>query len=442
MRLVGMLRVGVLAPWIFFAAHPAQSETFAPITDSATYYGQSGGDASIHEALGPPVSRRVSQVSAPARSVSTEGAASAEQGSMFAPSTDGAACGTCDGFGCGFGCGDDASCWSDAACCEANECGATGWGCGPIRLVAGAEYLRARPSFSEPLAFIRQVRPVGQGSNGIQENIDEGVFYEFDRQDSVRAYLGLRLDECCSEIRFTYWQLNSDARVGDVASTDANGNDVFLDIYEVTAVLPGERLDAQASVGGNVYDLTYSRCLMPQSNCCQDPCGCCPNWQLNWSAGIRGANWEYETSVVSTSLNQGRADTRMEFSGAGPLVGLDGRYGFRRIPWAAAYAKFDTALLLGEYSHELVRTAQVGPNTNVERFLADDIRRVIPVTTLEVGMAWQVTQRLDLMAGWFHQVWWDLGMTEDTVSDILFFSRDDSNIMAWDGLTLQAQWVF
>jgi hypothetical protein len=131
----------------------------------------------------------------------------------------------------------------------------------------------------------------------------------------------------------------------------------------------------------------------------------------------------------------------MDFDGSGPLVGLHGRRSLRMLPSAAAYASFQTGLLLGQCDHRLVRTAVVGPNTSREVFVASQ-DRVVPVTELEVGLEWRFGRFLTVCGGWFQQVWWDLGVTEDTIRGDIELLRDDSNILAWDGLTLRAEFSY
>lgn len=337
--------------------------------------------------------------------------------------------------------------WTDP-CSDCGDPGCTGFCAGSacrwggFRLIGGAEYLLARPTFSEPLAFVQQIRPTVPDSNGVLQTVDRDVSFDFDRVSTVRAFFGFHFDDCCSELRFTYWRLKSDDRVVGTAGTDTNGNDVFFEIWDVAAVLPGEQLTARSEVVGNVFDLDYSRCIPVGDACgCSDGCGPCQPWEFHWSAGIRIAEWTHETSVLSMSPTMTRSNVLMDFTGAGPRVGLDGRRSLRLIPFCSAYASFDTALLLGNWDHVLVRSAQVGPNSSREVFLADQTR-IVPVTEIEIGLAWQYGAHFDLSAGWFHQVWWDLGMSEDVPRGDINFFRDDSNIMAWDGLTVRAELTF
>lgn len=351
-----------------------------------------------------------------------DGAEVVRQGADPAADQWDATCLSCDGTGCDM-------------CQGGIEVGGTG-----LTLFGGAEYLAARPTFSQSLAFVRQVRPSGTGSEGASENVDQDVNFSFDREDTVRAFIGLRQNDCLSELRFTYWRLQSDDQVNRAAGADAGGNDVSYDIWDVAAAVPGDQLVASSRVTGDVYDIQYKRSVR-RMDACDMADVCCLPWSLQWSAGVRIADWAHDTSVVSTSASATQVDTSMEFDGAGPMVGLDGRRALRLLPRASVYTSFQTALLLGQYDHRLVRTAIVGPNTSREIFTRGD-DRMVPVTELEAGVAWQFGHCLNISGGWFQQVWWDLGMEGDVVRGDIGFHRDDANIMAWDGFTLRAEFSY
>ena len=339
----------------------------------------------------------------------------------------------------------DATSWSSSC----SDCGGAGCaGCFPqtsarrygLKLFGGADYLEAQPKFSDSLAFVRQVRATAPNPLGVLENLDQDVNFDFQRTDSVRAFIGLRLEECGSELRFTYWRLRSRDQVSDTAGTDANGNNVLLDIWNVNAVVAGDQLIAESRVSGNIYDIEYKRCVHAFNTC--GPAGnCCLPWTLHWSAGVRMAEWNYDNSIRSTAAVPESALVSMEYDGVGPLIGLDGRRSLRMLRCGFAYASFHTALLLGQFDHSLVRTAEIGPNTSRDVFLASQ-DRIVPVTELEVGLEWQFGRYMNVSGGWFHQVWWDLGMSEDVIRDSINLVRDDANIMAWDGFTFRFELSF
>jgi hypothetical protein len=324
--------------------------------------------------------------------------------------------------------------------CDEPGCGGCGGrGSQGLRFVLSAEFLNARPTFSQPLAFVRQVRPNVAGVDGVQTSRDDDVNYDFSREGNLRAALAIRSDACASELRLVYWNLEAADTVADVATTNAAGDNVFLDMWDVTALIPGERLTATTRVEGNVYDLMYSRCVQERGNC--GAAACCVPWDLHWSAGVRFSDWSIHSSVVTTADSNGRAVTFRDFHGAGPIIGFDGHRSLAILPGASVYAGLNTGLLLGQHDYRLTRSTTVGPNQNLEVFSSHQ-DRIVPVTELEVGLAWQWLPSTKISAGWFHQVWWDLGLDEVVTRGDVQLGRDGANIMAWDGLTLRGEVSF
>jgi hypothetical protein len=329
------------------------------------------------------------------------------------------ACGQCCGTGC-------------VECQSAPTVGGAG-----VKLFGGIEYLEARPNFSEPLAFIRQARATQADPDGVTESVDQEVYFDFDRKDTLRAFIGLRQAACQSELRFTYWRLRSDDQVAGTAGTDG-GTNISYTIWAVTAAVEGDQLAARSQLAGDVYDIQYQRALR-RIDTYEPASVCCLPWSLDWSTGVRIVEWSRDTQVVSTTGT--RADLAMEFDGAGPMLGLAGHRPLRIVPCTWLYTSFQTALLLGQYDHQLVRTAVVGPNTSREVYLAG-AKRIVPVTEFEAGLQWQFGRYSKLSGGWFYQVWWDLGTTEDPSQGDVGLRRDDANIMAWDSLTVRAEFSF
>ena len=293
-------------------------------------------------------------------------------------------------------------------------------------VVAGGEYVYARPTFSQATAMYRivsvpnMIAPVTQTETLIE--------HDFSYRSNVRGYVALRDQCCCQEIRVSYWRPD--------ASSQVNGNGTFFEV--------NGPLRARSQVGGDVFDIDYSRKWL---HC--DECGCCegcPPWELNWNAGVRYAGMGYRNVVTGGGPNQAmlNVQSQMDFKGAGPKIGMEGALYVGQYRRFALYADWDLALLLGDYEHSLTRTNTpvVGP-VNVTRFEAD-LTRVIPVTEIELGARWMPRENFTVSAGYFMQVWWDLGMTEDNASIVggLNFFRDDANIMSWDGLTVQAEISF
>jgi len=315
---------------------------------------------------------------------------------------------------------------------------------GRERFFVGAEYLLVRPSFSEGRAFVRgtTVPPV----NNVARSIEETIFYNYDYRSSYRTYFGWRLADCCSEVRFTFTDLDGGK---NISATTATGSNVNNFIWEVLAP-PGQTLTARNNVGGQVYDLDFSRCIRNRDECC-DPCSCCkpcPSWDLRWSAGVRAADMGYDNFVTTTFIANGSQTPatvamRMNFSGAGPKVGLEGRRYFGACGQFSFYSMWDFALLVGTYEHRGIRTETVANVVTTQETIARTTR-VIPVTDIELGLSWKPRACWEISAGYFAQVWWDLGMSEDQGSQLgaSGFFLDDANIMAWDGLSIRAEYTF
>jgi hypothetical protein len=348
-----------------------------------------------------------------------------------APAASGAwqdACGCNDncGPGCGGGCGSGCDWW---------------FGSGRGSWVTGVEYLFARPHFSEPTAYVRRFGPA-LDQNGVFTTSDRAISYGYDYESSFRAYIAYQLCDCCSEIRFTYWQLDSSDEVSETTSADGFTVPTYFEVQPFV----GNTLTSRSDINGNVYDLDCARCIrLGDDNSC---CDGCPRWDLQWSVGARLADWDYQKEVFTNVASEGRIDVDMEFIGAGPKVGLEGRRYFGGCNQFAVYSTLDIALVLGWFEHDLRRTTPpvaVNPTT-VEQFTSR-VTRLVPVTEIELGASYAFAERWTLSAGWFFAAWWDLGMGETQTSNILGgngpqFVLDDSNIMSWDGLTVRLEFVW
>jgi hypothetical protein len=340
------------------------------------------------------------------------------------------------GGGCGCG---DSSC---DECCDGN-----GWfggrrrGAG--RWIVGAEFLFARPHFSEPTAFVlHQNATLGPGN--VLRASDTYVYHEFDYEASGRTYLAYRLDECCAELRATYTRLQSDSSKS--ATTNANAS--IVPTYFEVQPGPGNTLTSNLGVSGDVLDVDFSRCIRNGGECIPCDCRTCPEWDLSWSAGVKLALWDFNDDVFTNVATDGALDMDQEFVGAGPKIGLEGKRYFGQQQQFQVYSSLDVALLLGWYEYDMYRRIpSVGVNPATEESFHSKVTRTVPMTEIELGMKWQPYDRLTLSAGWFFQAWWDLGISTQQTSNLLgglgpTFLLDDSNIMSWDGLTLKAELTF
>lgn len=369
-------------------------------------------------------------------------------------------------------CGDD-SCAEDCSTgsCSFSSCGG-GLGLGngflnrPGQFFAGAEYIYARASFSEALAYVINDANNPQGGA-------EFVEYDFDYDSSYRFYGGFQFCDCCAAITFDYARYRSSA---DFSVTEEAGQEIFAP-YEVEN--PGANngiLDGSADVEIDSYDIGISKTIPLGGplcgggcdcgdtccdDCCGDGCDCgvgcgcwCPAWDITWSAGVRFADVGWRRDQVG-SFRNGDLDnasyTRLSFEGAGPRVGLLGRRYIGRRGFASIYAKGDLSLLVGNMA---IRTDTqnldefgVGNPGPIIRTHSNSARRVIPVTEIEAGVSAHVGNHVTLSSGYFIAAWHDLGMRDEYEFDnpVAGGSRfqlghyDDANILAFDGFFARAE---
>jgi len=293
--------------------------------------------------------------------------------------------------------------------------------------VAGVDFLFMRYHHNDNDAFTRQFRPAPV--MGITTETDEVIYFRSGYEGSVRPYIAYRLCDCCSEVRFTYWNLSGSS----TATATATQITQFFN-FEVVQLDPGQTITANNSNNTNIFDIECSRCIRLGDNCC----GGCPRWDLQWSAGVRLASVDTGYSVY-LSNSATRADVMSQFSGVGPRVGLQGKRYFGSSGRFSIDAGFDIALLVGQFDHELIRTSAGG---NLLEVFRGSTTRTVPVIDLELGMSWIANSTWTVSAGWLVQAWWDVTGKEDEVSPGLSIFLDDANITSWDGFTIRIEALY
>jgi hypothetical protein len=164
--------------------------------------------------------------------------------------------------------GDDCGC-GDTSCGGSGKCNWFGGKRGGGYWSAGVEFLLARPTFSEPTAFLVREGPVLTPGNVLAAS-DTWVYYAYSYDPTVRTP--------------TYFEVQPG---------------------------PGQTLFANQEVGGDVFDVDFARCIRTPEEC--DPCSCasCPAWDLQWSAGARIARWDMNTRrSASTRRRRKRSSTK------------------------------------------------------------------------------------------------------------------------------------
>ena len=375
---------------------------------------------------------------------------------------EGYACDDCNSGGCS-----DGSCYSGG--CDGGSCGCGSGGGGgglglglgggllsrPGQFFGGAEYIYARASFSEALAYV---------VTDVNDLPDVGgpdfVEHDFGYESSYRFYGGYRFCDCGGEIVFNYARYKSGS---DFNAVEGPGLEI-LSPYEVDAPGTGVngRLSGSAAVEINSYDLSFAKtiplgslgsdCGCGDSIGCGDSCGsCCPAWDITWSAGLRFDEVEWARGTLATTSAGDQIDsatTRLNFEGAGARFGILGRRYIGRRGLLSAYAKGDVSLLVGNMD---ISTSTIQDPDGTAPFVAqshrNSARRVIPVTEIEAGLTAHLGNHIQLSSGYFIAAWHDLGMRdeydfEDAATGGSRFQLshyDDANILGFDGFFARAE---
>jgi hypothetical protein len=326
----------------------------------------------------------------------------------------------------------------------------------PIQIVAGAEYIYARASFSQALAYVEQ------NSVTATENF---VQYDFDYNSSYGFYGGVYLCDCGGSIMFNYTRLQSDAAV---AAAPIQGQTAIFGPYEIDGIIRG-----YADVDLKSYDLSFAKtiplgcplqggccgcgdgcdtccddcCGDGCNGCCNSGCGCCacPAWDITWSGGVRFAEVAWGRGLTSfdplaTNTVLASADTSYNFEGFGGRVGLEGRRYIGKRGLVSLYAKGDFSVLLGDID---VSTRVFDANAVAEAFAVTSCRHIVPVTEIELGGTVHIGCHANITAGYFFAAWHDLGFRDEY--DFTQFQTshyDDANILGFDGFFARAEVMF
>jgi hypothetical protein len=303
-------------------------------------------------------------------------------------------------------------------------------------LFVAADYLLIRPHFSEAIAFAR-------GTQDMTSMVMVEEPLAFDHQSSFRAMFGYRSAQDDSEIRFTYWHIDSDVIVNAGSPgpgqfiVDPFGNMVGAAVvmnpgdtrFGTPITMTGESIATTASVRLNVFDIDWGISVAPHN----------PNWSIDFTAGVRIAEVDqfYDSVIFDGGGAQvSRGDFTVDFVGAGPRMGSGIRRIFGQDRQFAVFTQGSGALLLGQY--DLAFSNSVGGFSGRQ---TQSMTRLIPVVDTEVGASWRATDRLTLAGGYLFQAWFDFG-TSGGKFDGFFSGTDDANIMSFDGMFLRAELAF
>jgi hypothetical protein len=318
--------------------------------------------------------------------------------------------------------------------CDCFHCGRRGaW-------FIGAEAYFARLHFSEAVSYVDKVLTMDQDEN--LTTTDTSVEYNFPYKANFKGYFGYRFCDCGTEIRFSYWHFTEHASKATGPVPD-DLSEIFGGQLENNAGVPGDRLFDDFKMRLNQYDLDFAKCI--PVGCCDD--GCCPPWELKWSAGIRFLEVRRQHNNLVTATDSTVLDEAVsaglisaDYFGVGPKVGLEGRRYCNQCRSISVYGKSNLALLVGQY--DVTRTRLTPPTEPVTTTVQiDNITRCVPVAEIEVGSSWQVFRHTLVSIGWEFQAYWDLGMFE-SIQGSNFGPMDDSNIMSFDGGFVRVEMTF
>src|SRR4051812_39619300 len=192
---------------------------------------------------------------------------------------------------------------ADDCCC----CQRSGW-------FAGGDYRLVRTHFSEAVAFATLT--AGGGLQGPDLRVT-GNEIKFGYQSAFAVWAGYHLNDF-SDVRFSYWHLDSQASVAGAAVP----GQVIVDPFGNIAPL-GTAINTQSTVRLNVFDLEYLRRI-------EDP-----TWpaSMQYSAGLRMANVNqfYDSNISAGGAQLSDGVFRVNWFGVGPYSSITGRlYGPNR----------------------------------------------------------------------------------------------------------------
>jgi hypothetical protein len=153
--------------------------------------------------------------------------------------------------------------------------------------------------------------------------------------------------------------------------------------------------------------------------------------QTFMQSGIFGGG---QGGVVDTS-------TSIEFTGAGPMAGIDGarQVGTTRF---SVYGRTLVAAITGEFDSRYRMFNRTGSILLAESLWKDD--RIVPMLDYEIGVAWTSPQgHLRLAAGYMVSHWFNVvstGTFVDAVQANNYVDVDDT--ISFDGVVGRVEWVF
>jgi hypothetical protein len=311
--------------------------------------------------------------------------------------------------------------------CQSGCCGSC---CG---FCAGMEYLYLRPHFADDAAF-EQMTTTSTLTSVTQVN--QLVNFDEPYNSDYHFFVGYHTG-CGDEFRLGYWHIADGGNRSGTASGDflAGAGVAFQAPGATEVTVAGESVNATTHMALNIYDIDdVKRLDLPSFGC-----GCCPDWDVRWSYGVRIINFDHTSDFFTPFETVNNAQT---FTGAGPKLGLDvhRQIGHSKV---SAYMSATAALLLGESrAHTTTTTPGIFQTAiNVNQGNGDII---VPDFNISVGLTWQPWCHTTFTGGWMFEDFGNLGTAGAATCTTC--SATSGNIgggdLSFDGLFLRAEHCF
>jgi len=167
------------------------------------------------------------------------------------------------------------------------------------------------------------------------------------------------------------------------------------------------------------------------------------NCNLNWFAGVRYAHLEQNLFTTFQVLGETTIDSKINFDGIGPRLGLDGEIRFKHGFFGYGQGVIDVLFgqFRGSYEQRNVFIGQVGQTTITAN-------RVVPILELELGGGWQSANGRYRLAGGYYIGSWYNTMTTPSFAGAISnanFTTNGNNFrdnMVFDGFVARFEFRY
>jgi hypothetical protein len=342
------------------------------------------------------------------------------------------------GGGCGSGCcnsGCNSGCCS-CACNDCNHCCVSKccYGCCLHRTGAFAEWLYLSPRNID-LAYAVPQDGLQPGIPGVVPQGNVAVL-DLDYDSGVRIGFSLCLD-CNSSVRVTYSWFDTD-------TTDAIAENAPRVIRPLVAHPNTANSGFTSQQAAGVYDIEYELFDVDYRAVLWS----CKGAHVDYVVGARYAHLESAFAAVYPFATPDGTEviaTDINFDGGGIRIGLEGERRLFRRSGLSVYSKGHINALAGQFSSNYI---QVDQFNGLEVLVGWQDDRVITISELEAGVAWQNCRgNLRVAAGYYFAIWDNVVTTPewiDAVQNVNFVdvSQDDDDTIAFDGLVVRGEYLF